>query len=310
MRARLQWCANIATLLQRFVRGHTARQGVRRLRARAPVLQAYARGLLARFAYRRVRFAATALAAGARGMAARRTAAALYSDPARVAAWGRLVGVRRLVDSLDERLEALLASRKEEMGQLKLALCHEHDKLGEAAYRDAPAVGVMLQQERLAATDAEEIAVGLSRSKPLIALLAQVPYARAADAGAAVAAEVTWLHDLVEVQSRRDELYRPATHRPAELLALLHANGPGGGSHRSSHRSGGLSRDEQLDSYRSVSLSQRGGNGGGGGGHHQRSTASDAPPLEPLTEEELAIERARRQARGERHCKGVQHRDW
>ena len=277
VRSRLKWCANVATLLQRWVRGMLGRRLARWQKERVPTIQAAARGLAARVAYRRVIGAATAIAAGTKGMFARGVARRLLNDPVKIKRWERFVAIRSLVDELDKRLGELAASRAAESSQLKLALQHEQDKLG-AAYRDAPAVGVMLKQEKLAAQDSEEIAVGRSRSVNLIKLLAQVPFARAADASQAVAAEVEWLHELVEQQSRRDELYRPASHRPKELMNLFNSP-PGGVRH--------LTRDEQIESYRSVSPSHSA---------RQQLSYRDEPEPEPLTEEEIAVERARRAA--------------
>ena len=247
-------------------------------RERVPTIQAAARGLAARVAYRRRRGAATAIAAGTRGLFARSRARGRRHDPELVYRWERFVAVRALVDELDGRLADLAASREAETGQLALALAHEQDKLG-AAYRDAPAVGVMLKQQKLAQQDAVDIGVGQQRSASLIALLRQVPFARAADATQAVATEVAWLHELVEQQSRRDELYRPASHRPGELMRLF-----------GSPPSKLLSREAELDSYRSVSPSRA----AGAGASHQRGAVGDDDD-EP-TEAELAAERARRAA--------------
>ena len=121
-------------------------------------------------------------------------------------------------------------------------------------------------------SDAAEIDVGRGRVASLISLLAQVPFNRAADAMKAVAAEVSWLHELAETQSRRDELYRPASHRPKELMSLLNVDT--------------LSRCEQLDSYRSVSPTRT----------PTKTPTREPPTPEPLTEEEIAAEKARRAA--------------
>ena len=94
----------------------------------------------------------------------------------------------------------------------RYALNHERDKLG-GSFKDAPHVEVMMQQDKLAASDAEAIEVGRARTTNLIELLVQVPFARAADATRAVAEELEWLLGLVERQERRDELYQPASHR-------------------------------------------------------------------------------------------------
>ena len=269
VRARLRWCAAIATLIQRWARGMLGRRLARWQRERVPTIQACARGLRARVAYRRVRNAAICLQSGFRGLVARSCQRALRADPERVRRWEILCRVRDEVDRVDGQLTELKAAREAEQDQLKLALAHESDKLGESS-KAAPQVQVMLQQEKLAAKDAEEIAIGLSRTAALIGLLAQVPFARAADATNAVSEEVEWLINLTEQQCRRDELYKPSSHRIADLFGSPTSKNP-------------LTRDEQLDSYRSVGM--------GGGG-----MAVEPESPEPLTEAEMAAERARRAA--------------
>ena len=273
VRARLRWCANISTRLQRYARGFLARRLARFRRERVPTIQAASRGLAARVYYRHMRSSASTIAAGARGMRARGAARAIRNDPKKVYAYEQLVRVRTFADELNTRLAEHAASRQSESVQLRLALQHEHDKLG-AAYRDSPAVAVMLQQERLAQQDSEDISVGRSRSTSLITLLAQVPFNRAADALQAVESEVGWLHELVQTQQKRDELYRPASHRPRELMT-----NPLGPS---------LSTSEQLDSYRSVSRTPT------KGGSRRMSDGGESPP--ELSEADKAAERARRQA--------------
>ena len=271
VRSRLKWCGRIATLIQRWARGMLGRRLARWQRERVPTIQAAARGLLVRIPYRRVRNGSTAIAAGYRGMIARSVARGIRSDPVKVDAWQRLCRTRTLVDEIQTRLGELAATRAAEQSQLALALQHEHDKLG-PAFSAAPAVAVMHKQEKLAISDAAEIDVGRGRVASLISLLAQVPFNRAADAMKAVAAEVSWLHELAETQSRRDELYRPASHRPKELMSLLNVDT--------------LSRCEQLDSYRSVSPTRT----------PTKTPTREPPTPEPLTEEEIAAEKARRAA--------------
>ena len=275
VRARLRWCAAIATLLQRWVRGWLGRRLARWQVERVPTIQSCARGMLVRVEYRRVRTAVTVIASGYRGLVARNLQRALRADPERVRRWDILCRVKEEVDKAHGQLKDLAVAREGERGQLKLALAHEMDKLGDSC-KNAPQVAVMMQQEKLAAKDADEIAVGISRAADLLVLLRQVPFARAADATAAVTEEVEWLLNLTEQQLRRDELYKPASHRITDLFGTSPpARQP-------------LSRDEQLDSYRSVGFN-------GGHGASQLGDVGGEEEEEP-TEEELAAERARRAA--------------
>ena len=282
VRARLRWCASVATTMQRHARGMLGRRGVRVLRERVPILQACARGMAVRAAYRVTLRAAVTLAAGLRGMAGRGAARALRRDPVKVARWEQLGAVREELDVIDERLRGLEVAREAEQDQLKLALRHEADKLG-AAYADAPQVVVMLKQERLATKDAAEIGGAIERTRSLRALLGQVPFNRAADALRAVAAEVSWLQELVVEQSRRDDLYRPTSYRPKELFTS-----PSRGTPTRSR----LSRDEQLDSFRGAADE---GRRGGVGPRGPLAFEAEEEPLE-LTEAEKAAEKARRMA--------------
>ncbi|KOO21859.1 hypothetical protein Ctob_002079 [Chrysochromulina tobinii] len=143
---------------------------------------------------------------------------------AAVAAASKLRSTRMRVETFHRKLGELASLRTSELAQLKLALNHEMDKLGAGA-KDAPHVMVMRQQERLAISDALQIAKGREKTSCLLELLASIPFARAADALAAVAPEVAWLYELVDEQQRRDELYRPDSHRahggaspPAKLV--------------------------------------------------------------------------------------------
>ena len=271
VRARLKWCASIATILQRWTRGMLGRRLARWQRERVPTIQAAARGLIVRVQYRAVRGAVISLEAGVRGMRARGRARGLRNDPEKIRRWGILVRVREEVNRVHVRLNELAEAREAEQSQLKLALAHEVDKLG-ASCKDAPQVAVMLKQEKLAERDSAEIAVAIKRAANLIALLAKVPFNRAGNATAAVAEEVEWLLDLAEHQMRRDELYKPQSHRITDLFGSPPSKTP-------------LTRAEQLDSYRSVSRGEE--------------SHRDAPLEEEvvaLTEAEIAAERARRQA--------------
>ena len=276
VRSRLRWCFNIAVLQQRHIRGHLARRRVAVMLERMPRLQAAVRGLLARASYRRHLEAATALQAGARGLAARRRARGLRCDPTKVAAASKLRSIRTRVETFHRKLGELASLRSSEQAQLKLALNHEMDKLGAGA-KDAPHVMVMRQQERLAISDALQIAKGREKTSCLLELLASIPFARAADALAAVAPEVAWLDMLVDEQQRRDELYRPDSHR----------------AHGGASPPAKLSRDEQLDSYRAVRRSPSAAGHSTMGARHG-AVDDDEPNVDPV--EAAAVEAARRLA--------------
>jgi len=198
-------------------------------------------------------------------------------DPTKVAAASKLRSTRTRVETFHRKLGELASLRTSEQAQLKLALNHEMDKLGAGA-KDAPHVLVMRQQERLAISDALQIAKGREKTSCLLELLASIPFARAADALAAVAPEVAWLYELVDEQQRRDELYRPDSHR----------------AHGGASPPAKLSRDEQLDSYRAVRRSPS------AAGHStvsaRHGAAGDEDPVEADPVEAAAVEAARRLA--------------
>ena len=217
VRARLRWCTSIALLIERSVRGWLSRRRTRLFRGRVPFVHACARGFLARADFRRCLHAACTIQAHARGAAARSRARAFCSDPQRVRTWAQLQRLRELVSSLDMRLGSLASGREAERSQLKLAMKHEIDKVSGGDAHDVPAVTVMRKQDELAEADSVEIAAARERTGALIGMLAQMPFARAADAIRAVREEVEWLSQLVEHQTLRDDLYRPASQRHTNL---------------------------------------------------------------------------------------------